>query len=426
MNKEIPFVDLADTTCWMIYLMPFGSEERTDYKKVYDFQKSCIENKIFGMGWCPWVLKNTIVYGTAITPEYVETHFKLLKILYKEKGWGDVEQGALDALNQYNNIRKGDYVMTQIKNGHYYIGRVSSDVIYVYNEQENAPNGFLSWGAMVEEWIEFQNDSELPSELVGRFSSRYHKTIERNNWYRQNMLIISAYEGRAEKKNPLFYDMPKLIINKNNFVRSCNYKELEDLVSVFIADKHKNNGYYLLPSSCKISEHNYEFRFESKFGKPITCQVKNQSEDIRLEEYVFESSYEKIYIFCGKWNDNDVENYNAEYNKRNPAIYIIKPEELFKMADYINMFNSSLYNTDFNGLRDMSTFKLDNFTKINKRFGKFNPRAYKESIGFLSFIKDGCLFYSEEFDALILKYHFMENREQEKGYIDDILKALNQ
>ena len=36
--RRIPFINIADTKCWMVYLMPFTSSERTDYEKVLDFQ----------------------------------------------------------------------------------------------------------------------------------------------------------------------------------------------------------------------------------------------------------------------------------------------------------------------------------------------------------------------------------------------------
>jgi hypothetical protein len=49
--QRIPFINIADINVWMIYLMPFTSEERTDYKRVNELQQQCIRDKVFGMGW---------------------------------------------------------------------------------------------------------------------------------------------------------------------------------------------------------------------------------------------------------------------------------------------------------------------------------------------------------------------------------------
>ena len=48
---KIPYINIADTQVWMIYLMPFSKEIRTDYNIVNKLQQQCIEEKIFGMGW---------------------------------------------------------------------------------------------------------------------------------------------------------------------------------------------------------------------------------------------------------------------------------------------------------------------------------------------------------------------------------------
>lgn len=56
MNREIPFLDMRRSpgdiiNCWIVYLMPFDSDERSDYDKIHAFQQACIDNNIFGMGW---------------------------------------------------------------------------------------------------------------------------------------------------------------------------------------------------------------------------------------------------------------------------------------------------------------------------------------------------------------------------------------
>ena len=137
-------------------------------------------------------------------------------------------------------------------------------------------------------------------------------------------MIIASYE-RVSKTTE--FNIPKPLLNQDNFVTSLNYMELEDLVSQFIYERHYKEGYILLPSSCKINKQNYEFSFVSVNRNPITCQVKNQSDDIIPNEYNDEKSYEKIYLFSGKWKDEDIDKYRKEYAGTN--IYIISKEELY-------------------------------------------------------------------------------------------------
>lgn len=69
MNREIPFLDMRRLpgdiiNCWIVYLMPFDSDERSDYDKIHAFQKACIDNNIFGMGWD--LTKEPLHFGTPI------------------------------------------------------------------------------------------------------------------------------------------------------------------------------------------------------------------------------------------------------------------------------------------------------------------------------------------------------------------------
>lgn len=132
----------------------------------------------------------------------------------------------------------------------------------------------------------------MPYELIGKMSQQQHQTIQRIDRYRLKFLIIEAYIKREKSKS----DIPKLILTKNNFARSLHYKQLEDLVSLYIVEENKEQNYLLMPSSCKINEQKYEFFFKSHNRKAITCQVKNQ-EEIKIEEYYNENDFEKNIYF---------------------------------------------------------------------------------------------------------------------------------
>ena len=264
--SKIPFINIADTECWLIYLMPLKSDERTDYDTVLELQEKCIKRRIFGMGWD----LDCLEHGTKMTPENAEYYTKM----YNERYEGGVSEKSVSS---YQRIKKGDYVVTRLKNGHYYVGRVSSDGAYYLYKKNDAFFGLFSWGGNVEEWVKYETDDSIPSEIAGRFSQRRHSTIQRVSGYRQRLLIISMFENRMKEKKKAF-DIPRLRITPNNFIRSLTYMQLEDLVALYIDKKWHEEGYRLIPSSCKVSQQNYEFRFVAPNRKSITCQVKNQEE----------------------------------------------------------------------------------------------------------------------------------------------------
>lgn len=406
--KKIPFINLADTQVWMVYLMPFNEAGRTDYEAVHKVQQNCIKDKIFGMGWDI----DCFPYGTRITEEtandYLEKYCKKYGCTVSEK-----------CLNDYKLIRKGDYVIMRLKNSHYYVGKVSSEGAFYIHKPEDKVYSRFSWGATVERWIEYYNDSEVPSEIVGRFSQRLHSTIQKINPYRQRLLVIAMYEKGIDAGERIF-NVPKLYIGENNFVSSLTYMELEDLVALYISERHKKDGYILLPSSCKVSQQNYEFRYVASGKKPITCQVKNKN-TISIEHYIHEKSYEKIYIFSGEWNEDEVNQLRKDYIDY-PNIFIITPSELYQTLKRYNIFVNNFYDFDNAALR-LDELPLDGYKKVEKIK---NETEYTRSKDFICFLANDGFFYSQEFGALILSWHVMwKDLEKEKLLIEKICNDLN-
>lgn len=408
MKKEIPFIDIADVNCWMVYLMPLTQDQRSNYELTDSIQQACIHDKVFGMGW------DVEVPGfSKETPMTDENALKYVKT-YNCGGYKVSDA----AVNGYKEVKKGDYAIARNKNGHYYVGKVSSEgAHYLYDAGKTLYRNF-SWGCEVEEWVEFATEEEVPSEIIGRFSQRIHSTIQKILPYRQRLLVIAMYENHIDKSRKV-YEIPKLHIGKSNFVRSMNYKELEDIVSVYMADKHCRDGYYLLPSSCKVSQQNYEFTFVSSNKKPITCQVKNQQK-IEISHYKNETGYERIYIFSGKWDDLRVEELRKEYATYQ-HIYIISPSELYETLKS-NMFLKNEYYDHQD--KDMSTKELipEGYTVCKKP-----KREYECSMDedFICFERKDGLFYSREFDALVLSYHIFQDTKSEKEVIERIKRDIN-
>lgn len=323
---SIPVIPLGETNCWIISLIPYLKESRNN-DEILDFQLKCIDEKLFGIGWqnCP-----------------------------------DTDANYSRARNIFQNIKKGDYILMRLKNSHYYIGRVENPPYL------NTSSDILTWCGNVEKWCDFGNEENLPSEIVGRMSQRHHPTVQQVCDMRQKLQIIKLFEDYSCEKERIVPENFRVLLGENNFARCLTYTELEDLVYRYIISKHKKDGYYLLPSSCKTSHQKFEFTLvnDNPIKKPITCQVKNR-EFIDIAAYNDETDFEKIYIFSslGYKNINPNTNYKL--------ITIIKPEELFetlKKFDYLLSKMKKHYTTN----SDDSTVNIKDFEscgwKIRKKF----------------------------------------------------------
>lgn len=236
--------------------------------------------------------------------------------------------------------------------------------------------------------------------------------------YRQRLLVIAMYENHIDSSR-ISYEIPKLHIGQSNYVRSMNYTELEDIVAVYMAERHGKDGYYLLPSSCKISQQNYEFTFVSNDKNPITCQVKNQNE-IEISHYVKETSYEWIYMFSGKWDDKRVEELRKEYADYT-HLYIISPSELFETLKSNTFLKNEYY--DYQDIERKTKEILPAGYSICEK----PKREYECSMDddFICFERKDGLFYSREFDALVLSYHVFEDLDEEAKSIKRIINDIN-
>lgn len=411
------YYDISDINCWIVYQMPFG--DKSNYNKIKNHQDFCIKNKFFAMGWAASSFeKNFMDDITEVDTDETDRRGYLYaynicnpKYINKPK----------NALKDYLKIKRGDYVVMRGKDAHYYIGKVKSKrAQYLYKNDDQYKQ--LSWGYYVEDWREFKSEKELPAELIGRLSQRQHSTIQRVSGYRLRFLIVEAYLRNKDCKEGI-EDLPKIKINENNYVRSLNYKQLEDLVSLYINDKHKSENYLLMPSSCKMNEQKYEFFFKSPNKNPITCQVKNQKE-INIKDYYKENHYERIYIFSGIWSNDNAKALNdkAERENQNNNIYVISPEELYKSLEENEKY------LDLDSYYELSTnvqeLNLDGFI-IRKKFNKKNHFICKKDNSLISFFSDA-FFYSKEFDSMFLSYHFWNDEKinEENEIIAEIIEKL--
>lgn len=416
MNK-MNVIDLEGVNCWQFNLKPNFNGLNENDRKI--FQCSCIENRVFGIGWN--IKKNVfdsfVELNDKTYKKYIEEYKK-----YKKNKKDEVIK-IKSPLSDMMSINVNDYVVMRLSNAKYYIGRVSKRATYNFDCKIDNFNdhcrGSISWYCEVNEWRQF-SEQEMPSEIVGRLSQSKQSTITRIDPYRQIILIKKAYEEYNNKKS----NLPKVVLTKYNFTRSLKYWELEDLVSKYIYDKHKD--YIILPSSCKVSHIKYEFTFVKSNCLPITCQVKNQKELPDIDYYVDDKEvYEKIYLFSGLWSDEDVEKKQMKYNgDKYSHLQFIKPSELFETLKTSNVvYNDRYYQLDVsNHLFCMDKLEKNKEWKKCTQFRGNNLRRYKinSENHYIYFINNYIVKYDEQFHALIL----FDRKQANEDLLQEIIDIL--
>lgn len=469
--------------CWLVRILPFWQEDKENNDLVIKYQQNCMKNNIFGMGWSndkktgelkrlfdnrtikEKVAQNEIKEFIKLEKlcrnmkksdfidmaDLYETKMQELEIKNKDKGNEEenleddeeVERqnsGAMRrALNAYKNIQKDDIVITRLKNGRYYIGRVSSEEAF-YNRGEDQEilkeynsQGF-SWCCSVYKWYSL-SEEQVPTDIIGRFSQRRQPTIQRVGDDRIRLLMIKMYEQQENadsefKVEKLKIDIPAIQLNEYNFARALNYMELEDLVYLYMIEKNKN--YSLLPSQCKISEIKYEFFLLDKDKNKITCQVKNR-EEVKYNNYKNEvrnsknSKLKKIYLFSG------IEEY-GKYEKED-GVEIIERDKLYKIlkeSDFFkDKFENGYYeitNENFKNIEEIEVpseewKENENFRGNEKRYRK---RYYKDKKGTpgIFFNTKARIYYNDEFKSFIVSDPNGEHTKEIQRIVEEWSKVI--
>lgn len=464
-------IDISEiNNFWMVYLMPFSKEERNE-EYVIEYQKYCIEQGIFGMGWSGNCKNNELIdllgeksidspldealikkYKEIFKTEVKELEGKDTTYLYKEayKKLNNGVETSQSSIDNFRSIKVKDLVITRLKDGNYYIGQVIQEegkgVCFYSNQKykdklaelskgESKSSG-MSWCCKVDKWRLF-SEQEMPEDIVGRFSQRKHSTIQNIRDDRIQMLMINIFKRNSDT------ELPKITLNKNNFTRALNYKELEDLVCEYILDIHKE--YKLLPSKCKISKPKYEFdlinakNIEDKY---ITCQVKNL-EKVLYSNYEKDAhKFKKIYLFSGigkytddkEKKDEDTAREEIDHNEDIKGIIEIIPKgklfDFFKKSLTLKEIQSKKSQYYRSSLEDesLSMDEIQNKLKEcgyeeTKKFSQ-NKKQYKRYMNFIIFnqIPSECFYYNDDFKAFIKKSIPEDNKAEIEKKIKEILE----
>ena len=312
---------------WIVQLKPLDVSERT-YEKALEIQNIMIDKNILGMGWGTDALH--IPYRAPIK-DYAEAF----------KGF-EPERGKTVACNGYRDMEPGDPVMTRLADGRYYIARIKSSACWM--RKSGMPYDHLSWGCEADQWRLVEDVQNIPAIIRGKYSVSYQNTVIRINnsaekYLAQAMEMLYERVANPESSD---YRRYRMRMDSENFPVCLDYKELENLVYLYM--REKNPEYILLPSTCKMSQPLFEFWMTKGPKRNIVCQVKNQINPAYFpppSAYSDYSALDRIYLFCGKWTEADIEDYEKKVKESNLGnIEIIRPEDLFGvLRKYCYLFN---------------------------------------------------------------------------------------
>ncbi len=421
--EKIKFYDMKGVNCWIINLKPF--EQNTPNERIRSLQDECVQNKIFGIGW---------------RTGYFDTHSNVILDENTKKAYkaslGENDNSAKAATDRMSEIKCGDLAIMRLRDGHIYLGKVTEPAFHDGTILKGENSNRLSWMCRVEKWVKVyeeikENDradkTYVPSEIMGRFSQRRQATVTKIKPYKQRLLMLAMYETASSGKT----NVPKVILNENNFTRALSYTDLEDWVCAYIYTKHFHDGYMLLPSSGKVSRQKYEFTFVSNKPdkKPITCQVKNQnSEQINIADYINDKNYDKIYLFSGNGNiiNNELikDTDNIEIIDRSELFNVVKNSGFKFMYDKLSKYHSFSESPDLEKiekvLKDEKGWqKKRKFSKDSDDFKMYKYGKTQET-SWISFGYDG-LYITDEFDSFIIEWQD-KNTEKIKEQLENDLR----
>lgn len=286
---------------------PFSPDMRNS-EQAQEFQKDCLENNFFGMGWREEKFN-----------KYANKSFDLeiADELRNFKRKGSFTQSQ----NLYGKMEPGDVVLTRL-NDEYFAGKILFTP--KFSEREN-----LTWYSKVEKWLSLGKSTDLPHYLRGKLSSRK---------YQGTTALINGIAAYTVIESVGIDLDAKPIINENNFFEALGDEDLEDLVAHYMSLNNKN--YVFLPSSCKKNTPGIEFvMYNPENGEQIACQTKvNRKIDVAyyLSEHSFEK-YKTLYLYSGAgYND-----YESEDLKK---IKIISNVDLYHAFKSNKFFTSIVEN----------------------------------------------------------------------------------
>ena len=281
---------------WWVQCKPF-EKEKLYSDEARCFQRKCIENRFFGIGWNREQI--TKVYaGQTICSE-------LVKLFKEEK---PTSKSFSRAQNIFLQMEIGDVVFSRL-DGEYYVGIIEKRPYVTIDYPD-----LLTWQSDVKEWVKIGGLIDLPHHVRGQISStNFQTTVTKVEGFSRITLLFLAGLRSKERIN----------ISVNDFYSAMNDEDLEDLMGYYMSVTEPE--YVLLPSSCKKNTPGIEYvMYNPKDGSEIACQTKVNNE-INVDHYLNKSyeRFKRVFLFSGKGYTGD------EKITDNGNIKIVGKKELY-------------------------------------------------------------------------------------------------
>lgn len=259
-----------------------------------DPRKFCIEKQILGVGW-PVDCNDKVDW---------DTYYKLGESEYYNQG----DNGWWPALNAIKNrMQLGDLCWTRDWDGVYYLGRIAGEWMYS-NDQENRAADVVNFRDCI--WKKVGEVDAVPGKVVNSFiPARTVQAVDDESVRLYSKFLynfLSEYPHYALE--PISPDLFTLISSE----------DCEDLVGLFLQEQ----GYRLIPSSCKADTAAYEFVLKhNETGNSAVAQVKQGFVNLTIGDYSALPSMVYLFTSHGSYVGATARNVRC-----------IDPQDLLKFA----------------------------------------------------------------------------------------------
>lgn len=279
----------------------------TDSKGLTKIADYCVENKIIAMGWS---LKDkhlqdyvsSDLYQQAVTERDTIKTFDDYSEFVKKFG---IYKSKVDenVIRLHSEIEENDLVWIR-SGGIYYLGRVTKNSRWIYNNSQEALELDASNQYTEIEWHRIGDENDIPGAVAtsfirGKTFQRIHKpgVSELSKWIYNEKSGNNLYKGKDIKSNEPYEEFYSLL----------STDDCEDLLCLWL---YSEFGYIAIPSTNKRATELYECVLKDpKTGKNIYIQVKAGEDDLDKTNYKHLKDAE-IWLFTarGKINGEDINN----------------------------------------------------------------------------------------------------------------------
>lgn len=233
---------------WRLNINP-DSDEGTDPRRF------CLEKGILGFGWS--------IESSSSEVDWEEYQAKAAE-KYGDRSW----KAAINGL--HDRMEKGDLCWTRDHDGSYYLGRVEGPWRYEggieYREADIVNVRDCNW-------VKVGSPDAVPGKVINSF---FQGTLQRVTGDAIREYSDMLYRRLSEMGES------DVNIGAEDLFSLLHPEDCEDLVALYLQEQ----GYRLIPSTCKKSTVNYEYVLKHRdTGEKAVVQVKRGNVPLDAEEY---------------------------------------------------------------------------------------------------------------------------------------------